>query len=183
VSYLGIIAGLGNPGPRYERTRHNYGWIVLDELVKELKGSFSDSSDNSVSISKIDLEEKTIILVKPLTYMNLSGEPLVAIRDYYKIPNENVLVLHDEVDIPFGELRLKKGGGEAGHNGLKSISECFGSRDYQRLRLGIGKPLHPDYAVSDWVLGRFNEEEEKELKRLVPMAIQKAYGVVKNWGK
>lgn len=147
------IAGLGNPGVRYKFTRHNVGFLYLDWLASEQNFKFQTESD--CELWRGDLLGETVTVVKPMTYMNLSGTPISRVMSYYKL-NE-LLVIHDEVDLPFGEVRKKKGGGEAGHNGLKSISEALGSRDYSRVRIGIGK--NPLMDTADWVLSRFTDEE------------------------
>lgn len=174
----GLIVGLGNPGIRYARTRHNYGWIVLDEFAKQHKLNFSKQSSGTVECAEFKSNDRSFLLVKPQTFMNRSGEPLQELVAFYKIPVSKIVVLHDEVDLPFGTIRLKKGGGEAGHNGLKSISECLGSKEYIRVRLGVGRPVHPGFEVADWVLAKFTQEEEAEMPRLIDVSIEKINGAL-----
>lgn len=150
-----LIVGLGNPGPTYETTRHNIGFMVIDELIKRYNAQKLSSSSFDGELFKFSNH----FLLKPLTFMNLSGNSVVAVKKFYKI--EAVVVIHDDLDLPFGTLRFKYGGGHGGHNGLKSTDERI-SRDYVRVRMGIGKPEHKG-EVSSYVLGAFNESESKHL--------------------
>ncbi|WP_084957098.1 aminoacyl-tRNA hydrolase [Thermoactinospora rubra] len=159
-----LIAGLGNPGPEYSGNRHNAGFMVLDELAARAGGRFK------VHKSRAEvLETSRAVLAKPLSYMNLSGGPVKALCDFYKIPPERVIVVHDELDIPYGALRAKLGGGDNGHNGLKSITKALGTRDYLRIRFGIGRPPgRMDPAA--YVLKDFATAERKDLPFLVDRA-------------
>ena len=150
-----LIVGLGNPGPNYENTRHNIGFMVIDELVKFYRAQKLSSSSFNGELFKFSNH----FLLKPLTFMNLSGNSIVAVKKFYKI--EEVVVIHDDLDLPFGTLRFKHAGGHGGHNGLKSADEKI-SREYARVRMGIGKPEHKG-EVSSYVLSDFNEEESKHL--------------------
>lgn len=151
-----LIVGLGNPGPNYELNRHNIGFMVIDELVKRNNAS----KHSSLSSFKGELFKfSKHFLLKPHTYMNLSGHSIAAVKNFYKI--DKVVVIHDDLDLPFGTLRFKFGGGHGGHNGLKSTDEKI-SRNYIRVRMGIGKPEHKS-EVSSYVLSDFNEEESKHL--------------------
>ena len=150
-----LIVGLGNPGPNYEKTRHNIGFMVIDELVRRQNAQKLSSSNFNGELFKFSNH----FLLKPLTFMNLSGDSVVAVKKFYKI--EDVVVIHDDLDLPFGTLRFKKGGGHGGHNGLKSTDERI-SREYARVRMGIGKPEHKG-EVSSYVLGNFNQDENEHL--------------------
>jgi len=150
-----LIVGLGNPGPNYEHTRHNIGFMVIDELAKRNNANKLSSSNFNAELFKFSNH----FLLKPLTFMNLSGNSIVAVKKFYKI--DEVVVIHDDLDLPFGTLRFKKGGGHGGHNGLKSTDEKI-SRDYVRIRLGIGKPEHKG-EVSSYVLSDFSEKEKEHL--------------------
>lgn len=162
-----LVAGLGNPGDRYRGTRHNVGFDVVQELVQRVAGSQSVWRDRDGALfTEVQLGNQRLVVVKPQRYMNLSGEPLSALQRFYKVPIAQVIVVHDEIDLPLGSLRLKRGGGDGGHNGLKSISRILG-RDYFRVRVGIGRPpvgegagdaVRQD-AVSNWVLGRFATQD------------------------
>lgn len=152
-----LIVGLGNPGLDYTSTRHNVGFRVVDTLVQILAAPPFQKKFQGVYTEKTIHQIKCYIL-KPLTYMNLSGMSVGEMMRYYKIPLDHILVIHDDIDLPEGELRLKKGGGDAGHNGLKSITQHVGG-DYWRLRIGIGHPGRPE-KVTVHVLGKFTIDEE-----------------------
>jgi peptidyl-tRNA hydrolase, PTH1 family len=160
-----LIVGLGNPGPEYAGNRHNAGRMVAELLAQRMGASFKRHR------SRADIAEGTLAGVPvtigiPRSYMNLSGGPVAALRDFYKIPPERIVVVHDELDVPFGEIRLKRGGGAGGHNGLRSVSASIGSPDYSRVRLGIGRPpgrMDP----ADFVLRDFSSAERKELPLLI----------------
>jgi peptidyl-tRNA hydrolase, PTH1 family len=156
-----LVAGLGNPGPEYERTRHNAGWLVLDELARRHGGSWR--SKFSGSLSEVRLVDARIALLKPETYMNESGRSLGAAARFFKVPSEKVLVVHDDVDLETGRLQARAGGGLAGHNGLRSLAQHLGSQDFIRLRIGVGRPGRGDRrSVADWVLSPFTPEDDAE---------------------
>ncbi len=154
-----LIVGLGNPGPNYAKTRHNIGFMVIDELVSRFKAKKISSSAFNGELFKFQEH----FLLKPLTFMNLSGESIQKVKNFYKI--DTVIVIHDDLDLPFGTLRFKFGGGHGGHNGLKSTDEKI-SCEYIRVRMGIGKPEHKG-EVSSYVLGKFNEDESRHLKQWI----------------
>lgn len=157
-----LIVGLGNPTDKYKHNRHNIGFMVIDKLVNDL-----NSSNITKSIFKGELyKAKNLLLLKPQTYMNLSGDSVVAVCSYYK-PNQ-VIVIHDELDVAFGEIRFKNGGGHGGHNGLRSIDSHIG-REYDRIRLGIGKPEHKSQ-VTAHVLGNFAKDEQDCLETIIDTA-------------
>jgi PTH1 family peptidyl-tRNA hydrolase len=166
-----LIVGLGNPGPRYAATRHNAGFLVADELAARIGGSFKahKSSGGRADIVEGRLAGQPVVLAKPKSYMNESGGPIVAISRFYKVGVERIIVAHDELDLPFGGLRLKRGGGEGGHNGLKSTSAALGSKDYLRVRFGIGRPPGRQ-DPADYVLREFAAAERKELAFLIDRA-------------
>jgi PTH1 family peptidyl-tRNA hydrolase len=154
-----LVAGLGNPGREYERTRHNAGWLVLDELARRHGGSWR--SKFSGSLAEVRLGELRLALLKPETYMNESGRSVGAAARFFKVPAEQVLVVHDDVDLEAGRLQARSGGGLAGHNGLRSLAQHLGSQDFLRLRIGVGRPGRGDpRSVSDWVLSNFAPEED-----------------------
>ncbi|MBF4993025.1 aminoacyl-tRNA hydrolase [Arthrobacter gandavensis] len=162
-----LVAGLGNPGPGYSRNRHNVGQMVLDELASRMGGSFkSHKSRAEVAEGRLGIGGPRVILAKPLTYMNLSGGPVSALARFYGIGPENVVAVHDEIDIPFNSVKLKLGGGEGGHNGLRDISKALGTKDYLRVRVGVGRPPGR-MDTADWVLKNFGTAESKELPFLV----------------
>ncbi|MDA7817872.1 aminoacyl-tRNA hydrolase [Sulfurimonas sp.] len=156
-----LIVGLGNPGSTYTSTRHNIGFLVIDELIKRHNASKQSSSNFEGDLFKFSNH----FLLKPLTFMNLSGNSIVAVKKFYKI-NE-VVVIHDDLDLPFGTLRFKHGGGHGGHNGLRSTDERI-SKEYSRVRMGIGKPEHKG-EVSSYVLSDFNEKEKEYLSEWIDL--------------
>jgi len=162
-----IIAGLGNPGPAYAETRHNAGQMVLVLLAERMGARFkAHRSRNDIAEGRLAGQQVT--LARPQSYMNLSGGPVAALAAFYKLPAQRVVVLHDELDIPFGAVRLKFGGGDNGHNGLRSVTASLGTRDYYRVRFGIGRPPgRMDPAA--FVLREFSPAERKEL----PLAIDR----------
>ena len=154
-----LVAGLGNPGREYERTRHNAGWLVLDELARRRGGSWR--SKFSGSLSEIRLGDLRLALLKPETYMNESGRSVAAAARFFKVEPESLLVVHDDVDLEPGRLQARSGGGLAGHNGLRSLARDLGTQDFLRLRIGVGRPGRGDpRSVSDWVLSPFAPEED-----------------------
>ncbi len=164
-----LVVGLGNPGPQYAATRHNAGFFVLDLLADRMGASFKSSRGRSADVVEGRLAGQPIVLAKPTTYMNESGGPVTSVARFYKIPVESITVVHDELDLPFGTVRLKRGGGEGGHNGLKSIAQSLGSKDFARVRFGIGRPPgRQDPAV--YVLREFGADERRELAFLVDRA-------------
>jgi len=156
-----LVAGLGNPGREYERTRHNAGWLVVDELARRHGGSWR--SKVSGSLAEVRLGEKRLALLKPETYMNESGRSVSAAARFFKVPAESILVAHDDVDLEPGRLQARRGGGLAGHNGLRSLAQDLGTQDFLRLRIGVGRPGRGDpRPVADWVLSPFASEEDVE---------------------
>jgi PTH1 family peptidyl-tRNA hydrolase len=150
-----LIVALGNPGSQYEKTKHNVAWMILDDL-KELRSANWKNKYKS-EYAEVELFGKKRWFLKPQTYMNLSGEAVQAFCHFFKIDIKKILVVHDELDIPLGQVHFKNGGGIAGHNGLKSIVACMGTQDFARMRIGIGRPTVGD--VSDWVLTPFRADE------------------------
>lgn len=154
-----LVAGLGNPGREYERTRHNVGWLVLEELARRHGGSWR--SKFSGSLAEVRLGDLRLGLLKPETYMNDSGVSVGAAARFYKVAPEHLLVVHDDVDLEPGRLQARAGGGLAGHNGLRSLAQHLGSQEFERLRIGVGRPGRGDRrSVSDWVLSGFAPEED-----------------------
>ena len=154
-----LVVGLGNPGRQYERTRHNVGWLVVDELARRLSGSFR--SKFSGSLAEVRAGERRVALLKPETYMNESGRSVGAAARFFKVEPDALLVVHDDVDLDPGRLQARRGGGLAGHNGLRSLADHLGSQDFLRLRIGVGRPGRGDpRSVSDWVLSDFAADED-----------------------
>jgi PTH1 family peptidyl-tRNA hydrolase len=163
-----VVAGLGNPGPTYARTRHNAGFLVVDLLAQRMRGSFKvhKASGGRGEVVEGRLVGLPVVLAKPLSYMNESGGPINSIARFYKVAPEQVIVVHDELDLPYGGLRLKRGGGDGGHNGLKSTTSALSSKEYLRVRFGIGRPPGRQ-DPADYVLREFAPAERKELEFLV----------------
>ena len=157
-----LVVGLGNPGREHAADRHNVGWMVVDELARRTNGSFR--SKFSGQLAEVRLDDLRLALLKPETYMNLSGSSLGAAARFFKTPVESVAVVHDDVDLEPGRLQARLGGGLAGHNGLRSISTALGSQDFLRLRIGVGRPGRGDRRdVADYVLSAFEPEEDAEV--------------------
>ena len=156
-----LITGLGNPGRQYRFNRHNIGFAVLDSLTETLAASFSRMESKAL-LAKANYKDRRLILAKPQTYMNLSGQAVSSLLRFYKIPLERLIVVYDEVDLDFGILRLRPSGGSAGHNGMKSIIEQLGTQDFPRLRIGIGRPPGK-MAAATYVLQDFSQAERVEL--------------------
>ncbi|GAA2456248.1 aminoacyl-tRNA hydrolase [Streptomyces macrosporus] len=167
-----LVVGLGNPGPDYAANRHNVGFMVADLLAGRIGGKFrTHRSRAQVLEGRLGAPGaggRRVVLAKPMSYMNLSGGPVAALRDFYKVPRAHLVVVHDELDIDYGALRLKRGGGDNGHNGLKSITKALGP-DYHRVRFGIGRPPGR-MPVADFVLKDFSSVERKELDYFVDRA-------------
>lgn len=162
-----LIAGLGNPGPKYELTRHNIGFLTLDQLADEHNAAFN--LERHAERAEIRYKGKSLNLIKPTTFMNLSGKAIAWWLQELKIPKENLLVIVDDIAIPFGSLRMRTKGSSAGHNGLKSIEESLGGQDYSRLRFGIGSEFGKGQQV-DYVLSNFTREEFDKLPPIIKKA-------------
>ncbi|GAA3063598.1 aminoacyl-tRNA hydrolase [Streptomyces roseofulvus] len=161
-----LIVGLGNPGPEYAGNRHNIGFMVVDLLAERIGGKFKRAQKAQAQVVEgrlgpVGPANRRVVLAKPMSYMNLSGGPVTALRDFYKVPTAHVVAVHDELDIDYATLRLKLGGGDNGHNGLKSMTKSMGP-DYHRVRCGIGRPPGR-MQVADFVLKDFSSTERKEL--------------------
>ncbi|HMI99558.1 MAG TPA: aminoacyl-tRNA hydrolase [Gaiellaceae bacterium] len=156
-----LVAGLGNPGREYERTRHNVGWMVVDELARRRNGSFRTKF--SGKLAEVRDDDLRLALLKPETYMNVSGQSVGAAVRFFKVAPESLLVVHDDVDLEAGRLQVRLGGGLAGHNGLRSIAQVLGTQDFLRLRIGVGRPGRGDRRpVADYVLSGFDPEIDVE---------------------
>ena len=161
-----LITGLGNPGDKYAKNRHNVGFLVIDQITKNTP----TSNINNSNFKAIVLKTSKQLLAKPQTFMNLSGEAVLSIADYYNIANDNIIVIHDDLDLPFGSVKFKIGGGNGGHNGLRSIDSHI-DKDYIRIRIGIGKPLNKS-DVASWVLSDFSKDELNKLNDIIPHVIK-----------
>lgn len=164
-----LVVGLGNPGPEYERTRHNVGFLVADVLAERVGGRFAVHKKSGADLLQARLDGRQILIAKPRAYMNLSGRPVAALAKFFSVPVDQVIVVHDELDLPFGTIKLKQGGGEGGHNGLRSISQALTTKDYLRTRIGIGRPPGRQ-DPADYVLKPFAAPERKEVPVIVEQA-------------
>lgn len=180
MAYTGLLVGLGNPGPKYVATRHNMGFLFVDQLldaafnsgkVEEMNGKKFNSLLWRVRMPKLNGEW---LVTKPLTFMNDSGRAIQPLLAWHNISPHSLVVAHDEMDIPAGSLRFKYGGGLAGHNGLASIANLVGTKDFYRIRIGIGKPLHKEDTLN-WVLGKPAPEDRKKITRIMPYALESFY--------
>ncbi|MEV0273310.1 aminoacyl-tRNA hydrolase [Hamadaea sp. NPDC050747] len=169
-----LVVGLGNPGPQYAQNRHNVGFMIADLLAKRVGGSFARKTRGGVvEVAEgrlgYGVDAPKLVLAKPLTYMNLSGGPVAALAQFYKVPPAQVVAVHDELDIPYGQIRMKLGGGEGGHNGLRSMSKSLSTKDYLRVRFGVGRPPGRQ-DPADFVLSDFSAAERKDLDFFVDRA-------------
>ena len=175
MAVAGLVVGLGNPGREYEQTRHNMGFLFIDELLRESGNISSQSGDKfRCQLWKGELPgaQGQWLFAKPQTFMNRSGDCVQPLSAWYRIPPERILVVHDELDLEPGRMKFKKGGGNAGHNGLKSISERLGTPNFYRLRLGIGRSPYGSADTVNWVLGRIPSGDHEAFLKMVPEAIR-----------
>ena len=157
-----LVVGLGNPGPKYERTRHNIGFEAAQELVDRHFGRFSTHKRTNAEVAELNIGGRKVIVAKPRTFMNVSGGAVKALANYFKISPANIVVIHDELDMDFGEVRMRLGGGDHGHNGLRDTTKALGTKDYHRLSCGIGRPPGR-MAPAAYVLKPFAKKELDEL--------------------
>jgi PTH1 family peptidyl-tRNA hydrolase len=175
-----LVVGLGNPGPKYARNRHNVGFMAAERLAERLSaGAFREKFKGAYA--KVEHASGEVIVLKPLTYMNLSGESVQPAMRFFKVPVDDLIVLHDELDHDFGVVRIKVGGGTAGHNGLRSIVQHAGSPDFIRIRIGIGRP--PSGTVEGYVLSDFGASERAEVPDVVERACDAVLAVLSDGAK
>ena len=164
-----LVVGLGNPGEKYENTRHNVGFLTVDELAERARVPVQKLKYRALT-NTVELGGARALLMKPVTYMNLSGEAVGQAARFYKIPPERVLVISDDVSLPLGKLRIRKSGSAGGHNGLKNIIQHLGTDAFPRVKIGVGQKPHPDYDMADWVLSKFTGEDKKVIAQAVERA-------------
>lgn len=164
-----IVAFLGNPGLKYNGTRHNAGFMAADAMEKKLGVSINKMRFKALT-QTADIGEKKVLLMKPQTYMNLSGDAIVQAANFYKVPPERVIVVSDETALPIGRLRIRRGGSAGGHNGLKSVIARLGTDQFPRIRLGVGDKPHPDYDMADWVLSAFKGQDAADMELVAKKA-------------
>ena len=165
-----LIVGLGNPGGQYAQTRHNIGFMVIDALAREL-GATVEKNQHKALVGQVNIGSEKVILAKPQTYMNLSGQAVVALMNWYKLLPEDLLVISDDMDLPPGRLRIRMNGGAGGQKGLKSIMDLTGTQDFSRMRVGIGRPEH---GAVDHVLGKFDDQELQQIQPAIEAAVKAA---------
>ena len=171
VSWL--IVFLGNPGPRYEFTRHNAGFMAAEAMAKEKNLSINKLRFKALT-APCTIGDQSVLLMKPQTFMNLSGEAVRQAADFYKIAPEHIIVISDEISLPIGKLRIRTKGSAGGHNGLKNIIAQLGTQDFPRIRIGVGAPPHPDYDMADWVLSSFKNQDAEDMNAAAARAAQAA---------
>ena len=164
-----LVVGLGNPGEKYENTRHNVGFLTVDELAERARVPVQKLKHRALT-NTLEVGSVKVLLMKPVTYMNLSGEAVGEAARFYKLPPERVLVISDDVSLPVGKLRIRKGGSAGGHNGLKSIIQHLGTDQFPRIKVGVGQKPHPACDMADWVLGKFQGEDKKAVEAAVKRA-------------
>ena len=170
-SFSWLVVFLGNPGPRYECTRHNAGFMAGEALAKKLGVNISRLRFKALT-AECEINGERVLLMKPQTFMNLSGEAVGEAARFYKIPPEHVLVVSDEVSLPLGKLRVRQKGSAGGHNGLKSIIAALGSDGFPRVRIGVGAPPHPEYDMADWVLSVFRNQDLEDMQSAAQRAAE-----------
>lgn len=173
-----VLVGIGNPGAEYQNTRHNAGFLFIDSLADEFKISISQKKFKAL-IGRGKINGHDVLLVKPQTFVNLSGDSVQQILSYFKIPETNLIVVFDDLDLQHGQVKTRFGGGHGGHNGIRSILECLPSDKFYRVKIGIGKPIHKN-ATADWVLHSFNDEELNTLtKDVFPIAKERILNMMR----
>lgn len=178
-AYDFLIVGLGNPGREYEKTRHNVGFRVVDELkASNLAAEWKQK--HKALITECRIAGKRILLAKPQTFMNLSGEAVSEISKFYKIPPQSIIIIFDDISLPVGKIRVREKGSHGGHNGMKNISALMNSTDICRVKVGVGEKPNPEYDLKDWVLGKFSSDEEKIIVNTLSRAADAAEAIIKN---
>jgi len=172
-----LIVGLGNPGPEYAKTRHNCGFRALDILAKKL-GCRVDKGKFQGLYNQVSYGENKVFLLKPQTYMNLSGNSVKQLASFYHIPPQHIIVMYDDISLEPGRLRIRADGSAGGHNGIKSIISCLGGQDFPRVKIGVGAKPHPDYDLADWVLSTFSAAEEKDLLSALERSADAALSII-----
>ena len=173
-----LVAGLGNPGKQYDMTRHNIGFHTIDYIADELGVKIKKLKYKAI-YGECDINGEKVLLVKPQTYMNLSGESISEFVKFFKIPTENVIIISDDIALETGRIRIRKKGSAGGHNGLKNIIYMLNSENFNRIRIGVGAPTHPDYELKDFVLGRFTKDEIPVLEESIIKSYKAVVEIIK----
>lgn len=172
-----IIAGLGNPGSRYENTRHNAGFKAVDLLAEEEGFEIKKVKFHALIADEM-IAGKRCLIMKPQTMMNLSGEAILQAAQYYNIPDENIIILYDDISLDIGKTRIRRKGSAGGHNGIKSIISCLGGEDFPRVKIGVDKKPNPEYDLASWVLGEFPKEKSEQLSSALKNSVEAAKLIV-----
>lgn len=173
-TYDWLVACLGNPGLEYEKTRHNVGFMEADVLAKEEKFDYQKNRMSAL-LGEFNAGGKRILVIKPQTYMNNSGRAVGTVSAFYKIPTDRIVVVHDDVSLPVGKIRIKKKSSDGGQKGMRDIIEVLGTDDIARIKIGVGQKPHPDYDMVDWVLGKFPKDKQKDLEN----ALERSHSALK----
>ncbi len=162
TTYDWLVVGLGNPTPQYDNTRHNVGFISVDSFMNENGGSFNKNKFDAV-FGECKIGQSRLLVAKPQTFMNLSGNAVQKIAAFYKIPNDRIIIVFDDVSLDVGKIRMRRGGSHGGHNGMKDIILKLSNDNIPRIKIGVGKKPHPDYDLADWVLSKFPADDKENL--------------------
>lgn len=177
-TYDFVVAGLGNPGDEYKATKHNVGFMVIDKFAENNNANFKKSRFNALT-ADCKIGEKRVLLLKPLTYMNLSGEAISKALNFYKISPENLVVICDDINLDAGKIRIRKKGSDGGQNGLKNIILNLKTQEFKRVRIGIGAKPHPEYDLKDWVLSNFSKEAKPQIERAINLGSDAIEAIIK----
>lgn len=178
-TYDYMIVGLGNPGLKYENTKHNIGFMCLDKIA-EKNNTIINKMKQKAYIADVRINDNRCLLVKPQTFMNLSGEAVVPLMKFYKIEPENVIIIFDDVSFDVGKIRIKRNGSHGGHNGMRNIIELSGTDAFPRVKVGVGKKPHPEYDLADWVLSKFKNEDFETLDKTIDRVAKAIDCIIKN---
>lgn len=177
-TYDFLVVGLGNPGLQYEKTRHNVGFMSADLLMKKAGGEFTKHKMDS-HFGECEIGKKRILVMKPQTFMNNSGTAVSAVSKFYKIPEDKIIIISDDISLDVGKIRIRRKGSHGGHNGLKDIFQLLGTDNIMRIKIGVGAKPHPDYDLADWVLGKFPKEDEENLNTALDNSVKATEEIIK----
>ena len=177
-TYDFLVVGLGNPGLQYEKTRHNVGFMSADLLMKKAGGEFTKHKMDA-HFGECEIGKKRILVMKPQTFMNNSGTAVSAVSKFYKIPDDKIIIISDDISLDVGKIRIRRKGSHGGHNGLKDIFQLLGTDSIMRVKIGVGAKPHPDYDLADWVLGKFPKEDEENLSTALDNSVKAIEEIIK----
>ena len=173
-----LVVGLGNPTPQYDNTRHNVGFMAVDRFMQENGGSFNKNKFDAL-YGECNIGKSRLLVVKPQTFMNLSGTAVQKISAFYKIPTDKIIIIFDDVSLDVGKTRIRRNGSHGGHNGMRNIIELMGTDNISRIKIGVGKKPRPDYDLADWVLGKFPKEDEENLNTALENSVRAIEEIIK----